>query len=137
MLKGISTLIAVLIAASGCTPLQKNRELLKLSGEGREKLATHYASVIEKEYPPTGCILSLSSETPFGKSLTRALQEKGYRLSDKPIEGSTDVSYLVDNLGEGIGLSVVSVGETLRLSRSFRVEEKDVQLSSMTVERRS
>lgn len=137
MRKGISLLIAVSVATSACAPMHKNRELLELPGEGREKLAAHYASVIEKEYPPTGCILTVSAETPFGQSLSRALQEKGYRLSDTPIEGATDVSYLVDNLGEGIGLSVVSVGETLRLSRSFRVDERDVQLSSMTVERRT
>jgi hypothetical protein len=64
------------------------------------------------------------------------LQEKGYRLTDRPLEGATDISYVVDSLGEGIGLSVVSIGSNLRMSRSFSLNDATIKTAGMTVERR-
>jgi hypothetical protein len=125
-----------LLMLSACTVATKNHQTISLSHEATDQLASHYAQVIAREYPPAGCILTLSQETPFGATLWSALQEKGYRLTERPLEGATDISYVVDSLGEGIGLSVVSVGSTLRMSRSFSLTEPTVKTAAMTVERR-
>ena len=127
---------AALLMLSACTVATKNHQTIPLSNEITHQLATHYSDEIARAYPPAGCILTLSRETPFGATLWSALQEKGYRLSERPLEGSTDISYIVDSLGEGLGLSVVSIGSTLRMSRSFSLNDATITTAGMTVERR-
>lgn len=125
-----------LLMLSACTVATKNHQTISLSHEVTEQLAANYSEEIAREYPPAGYVLTLSRETPFGATLWSALQEKGYRLTDRPLEGATDISYVVDSLGEGIGLSVVSIGSNLRMSRSFSLNDATIKTAGMTVERR-